>query len=109
MFLNGPAKTTLFLLLFFKSILAFAEDPTIDSLKNVLSGLKDSHEKVQTLLQLSQEYLNTSLTDALNYATAAKDMSIKINYDEGLANSYRFLGNYYKKLGQYPETIDAYN
>jgi len=109
MFLNGPAKTTLFLLLFFKSILAFAEDPTIDSLKNVVSGLKDSPEKVQALLQLSQEYLNTSLTDALNYATAAKDMSIKINYDEGLANSYRFLGNYYKKLGQYPETIDAYN
>ena len=109
MFLNGPAKTTLFLLLFFKSILAFAEDPTIDSLKDVVSGLKDSPEKVQALLQLSQEYLNTSLTDALNYATAAKDMSIKINYDEGLANSYRFLGNYYKKLGQYPETIDAYN
>ena len=44
----------------FKSLLAFGEDPTIDSLKNVLSTLPDSIKKAQVLLQISQEYENSS-------------------------------------------------
>src|SRR6476619_3325565 len=106
--LNGPARTTLFLLLFFKSIFAFAKDPTIDSLKNVLSTLPDSVRKVEVLLQLSQAYENSSLEDAITYLNSAKDLCIKLNYEDGLANSYRFLGKYYKKLGKYPESLDAY-
>jgi Tfp pilus assembly protein PilF len=108
MSLSGPAKTTLFFLLFFKSLLAFAEDPTIDSLKNVLSKLQDSPEKVQTLLELGQNYLNTSIEDAVAYATAAKDLSGKIGYDKGLADAYRLLGVYYKKWGKYRESLGAY-
>ena len=38
----------------------------------------------------------------------AKDLSYKLNYDEGLANSFWFLGKYYKKLGKYPDALDAY-
>ncbi len=106
--LSGPAKAALFLLLFFKSILAFAEDPTIDSLKNVLSKLQDSPEKVQTLLELGQNTLNTSIEEAVAYATAAKDLSGKIAYDKGRADAYRLLGVYYKKWGKYRESLDAY-
>src|SRR5262249_20748661 len=106
--LSGPAKTTLFLLFVFKSLLAFAGDPTIDSLKNVLSRLKDSPEKVQTLLAVGQNYLNTSIEDAVAYATAAKDLSVKMGYDDGLADSYRVLGVFYKKWGKYRESLDAY-
>jgi class 3 adenylate cyclase/tetratricopeptide (TPR) repeat protein len=109
MSLNGSAKTTLFLLLFFKSILAFAGDPTTDSLKNVLSTLQDSPEKVRTLLELSQNYLNTSIEDAVAYATTAKDLSGKIGYDKGLADAYRVLGVYYKKWGKYRESLDAFS
>jgi adenylate cyclase len=107
--LNGPAKTTLFLLLFFKSMLALAEDPTIDSLKNLLSTLPDSIKKAQVLLELSQEYENSSLGDAINYVNLAKNLSRKLNYDEGVAKSFWYLGKYYKKLGKYPETLDAYS
>jgi len=109
MSLNGRARATLFLLLFFKSILAFGEDPTIDSLKNVLSTLPDSIKKVEVLLQISQEYENTSLEDAITYVNSARNLSLKLNYDEGTANSFRFLGKYYKKLGKYPESLDAYS
>ncbi|HEV8508592.1 MAG TPA: adenylate/guanylate cyclase domain-containing protein [Chitinophagaceae bacterium] len=108
MHLNGRAKTTLFLLLFFKSILAFAEDPTIDSLKNVLSTTTDSIAKAQVLLQISQEYESSSLEDAITYANLAKELSLKLNYNEGLANSFWYVGKYYKKLGKYPETLGAY-
>src|SRR5689334_9429180 len=106
MHFSGRPKATLFLLLFFKSILAFAEDPTIDSLKNVLSTLPDAIKKADVMLELSQAYENSSLGDAINYVNLAKNLSLKLNYDEGVANSYRYLGKYYKKLGKYPETLD---
>ena len=107
--LSGPAKTTLILLLFFRSMLAFAESPTIDSLKNVLSTLPDSIKKAQVLLQISQEYESSSLEDAITYVNLAKELSVKLNYTEGLANSFWFMGKYYKKLGKYPEALDAYS
>ncbi len=109
MHLAGRPKTTLFLLLFFKSILAFAEDPTIDSLKNVLSTLPDSVKKAQVLLELGQAYEGSSLEDAISYANSAKDLFLKLNDGDGAANSFRFIGNCLKKLGKYPESLDAYS
>jgi len=101
-------KATFLLLFFFMHIVSSGQDQTIDSLKNVSSGLPDSPEKVQVLLAISQNYLNSSLKDAVDFANAAKDLSLKIKYDAGLANSYRFLGATYKKQGKFPETLDAY-
>src|SRR4051794_19600630 len=102
-------KTSLLILFIIISIPAFSQDQTIDSLKRIAAKSPDSPVKVQILLQISQAYQNTSLTDAINYVTLAKDLSTKIKYNEGLGNSYRFLGNYYKKLGKYPESLDAYS
>ena len=108
MSLNGSARTTLFILLFFITGVAFGQDPTIDSLKNVLSRLKDSPEKVQVQLALSQNYLNYSIEDAVSNATAAKDLANRLEYNEGLGDAYRLLGVYYKKWGKYRESLDAY-
>ena len=108
MSLNGSARTTLFILLFFITGVAFGQDPTIDSLKNVLSRLKDSPEKVQVQLALSQNYLNYSIEGAVSNATAAKDLANKLEYNEGLGDAYRLLGVYYKKWGKYRESLDAY-
>src|SRR5689334_19631057 len=103
-----PHKITYLFLFLFIGILSSAQDQTIDSLKTVSSRLKDSPEKVQVLLAISKASLNSSLEDAVGYANTAKDLSIKIKYDAGLANAYRFLGAAYKKQGKFPETIDAY-
>lgn len=104
----GPGNTTFLLLFFFMPFVSPAQDRTIDSLKNVASGLKDSPEKVRTLLEIGQSYLNTSIEGAVAFATAAKDLSGKIGYDAGLADSYGVLGVYYKKWGKYRESLDAY-
>jgi len=104
----GPGKTTFLFLFFFMPFVSPCQDQTIDSLKNVLPGLKDSPEKVKTLLEIGQDYLNTSIEDAVAYATQAKDLSGKIGYDEGLADAYRVLGVFYKKWGKYRESLDAY-
>ena len=107
----GRHKTLLFMLTFLVSVSALCQNQTIDSIKNVVEKLENSSQKIQAvqkLLEISQNYQNTSLKDAIDYATLAKDISLKINYDEGLGSSYRFLGNYYKKLGKYPESIDAW-
>src|SRR5215831_7057293 len=105
-------KTSLFLLTVMAYAYAFGQEQAIDSFRNVVEKLQNSSQKiqeVQKLLQISQNYQNTSLKDAIDYATLAKDISTNINYDEGLGTSYRYLGNYYKKLGKYPESIDAYS
>jgi tetratricopeptide (TPR) repeat protein len=102
-------RITLLLVLLFINICSFEQDETVDSLKTVLSSLGDSPQKVDLLLQLSQEYQSTSLTDAVAYADSARDLAAKLSYQQGVGNSYRFLGNYYKRLGKYPESIDAYS
>jgi class 3 adenylate cyclase/Tfp pilus assembly protein PilF len=104
----SPGKTTFLFLFFFTAMLSFGQDQTIDSLKNVSSGLQDSPQKVQVLLEISQNYLNTSIEDAVSNATAAKDLAVKLGYDEGLGDAYRLLGVYYKKWGKYRESLDAY-
>jgi class 3 adenylate cyclase len=102
-------RITLLLVLLFINICSFEQDETVDSLKTVLSSLGDSPQKVDLLLQLSQEYQSTSLTDAVAYADSARDLAARLSYRQGVGNSYRFLGNYYKRLGKYPESIDAYS
>src|SRR5262245_3832147 len=103
-----PGKATFLFLFFLIGHSVFAQDQTIDSLKNVLSNLKESPEKVQVQLALSQNYLNYSIEEAVGNATAAKDLAIKLGYNEGVADAYRLLGVYYKKWGKYRESLDAY-
>src|SRR5215467_9295532 len=108
----GRRKTSIFLLTMMAYAYAFGQEQAIDSFRNVVEKLQNSSQKIQAvqkLLQISQNYQNTSLKDAIDYATLAKEISLNMNYDEGLGSSYRFLGNYYKKLGKYPESIDAYS
>src|SRR5438045_987850 len=105
----GNSKTSLLLFFIIISILAFGQDQTIDSLKSAMSKLQESPEKVQMLLRISRNYQSTSLKDAVDYATLARDLSVKIKYDEGIGNSYSLLGNCYKRLGKYSESLDAYS
>jgi len=93
----------------FINIVSFSQDRTIDSLKNVLATLPDSRQKVQVLLEICQTYLNKVAQDtALDYATRARDIASKIEYDQGLADSYRFLGLVYKRQGRFLEALDPY-
>jgi len=101
-------KPTFLFLFFFIGLQAFGQDQTIDSLKNVVSKLQNSPEKVQVLLEIGQNYLNTSIEDAVSNATAARDLAAKLGYNEGLGDAYRLLGVYYKKWGKYREALDAY-
>src|SRR5262245_22550769 len=103
-----PGKTAFLFLCLFLHMFSFGQDQTIDSLKIALSKLPDSPEKVQNLLEISQNYVNASLEDAVYFANAAKDLSARIGDNEGLAKAYRVLGVYYKKWGKYRESLDAY-
>ncbi|HYK46713.1 MAG TPA: hypothetical protein VEV83_16160, partial [Parafilimonas sp.] len=67
-------RITLLLVLLFFHVCSFEQDETVDSLKTVLSTLGDSPQKVDLLLQLSQANQSTSLTDAVDYASSARDL-----------------------------------
>jgi two-component system, NtrC family, sensor kinase len=103
-----PHKAIFLFIFCFINIMSVSQDKTTDSLKNVLITLPDSRQKVQVLLEISQSYINTSILQVLDYATRARDIASKLEYDQGLADSYRLLGLAYKRQGRILEALDAY-
>ena len=56
-------------LIFFVFPRCFAQNPQIDSIKNVLATAKEDTSKVNSLLALSREFFSISPQEAINYAT----------------------------------------
>ena len=85
-----------FLVLFLMSIAGFAvgQKRLIDSLTNLLSlRTKDDSVRVSVLVQLANAEMYNHPVTAGQYAQQALTISNKIKYGEGVALSYRLLGN----------------
>jgi len=83
-----------FLLLFFFSFSSHSQHQAIDSLKEQLDiHTQEDTTRVSLLNQLSSEETYDHPTLAGNYALEAQSLAIKLNYPEGIALSYRLLGN----------------
>jgi adenylate cyclase len=93
------------LVLCFSLHLAYGQSKTIDSLKNVLSVSEEDTNKVNTLLDLSVNLLNSDISAAQDYATQAKDLAEKLNFQKGLAIAFKNLGLSYYIQSKYVETL----
>ena len=85
------------------SVFAFQEE---DSLQTVFKNTKVDSIKVDVLLDLSSYSMNTDAKKMELYAVQAKELSIKIDYKAGLAQSCRYLGLAHYFQGEYGEAVE---
>src|SRR6187431_3249738 len=83
---------------------AQAQDPGMDSLKKVAASLVDEDtSKVNTLIALSSQHLNTDLKEAIRYGSEALAISERIGFKKGEGYSYKAMGLGYFVQANYTE------
>ncbi|OFX32750.1 MAG: hypothetical protein A2X08_06805 [Bacteroidetes bacterium GWA2_32_17] len=82
---------------------------TIDSLLNILKTTKEDTIKVRTFNKLFLAYEFEDSKKAKGFVDMALILSKKINYKNGLADSYIYLGYYFEDICNYPEAIENYS
>ena len=99
-------KFLLFLaIVFLVTTACFAQKNKVDSLQKIVSGTTNDSIIVDALIDLGKELLNDSLELAIKYLYDAKELSEKINYKKGLANSFKGIGNTFYVKGGYGEAV----
>lgn len=92
------------------SILIFSicigQDKKFDSLKQVLLKEKQDTNKVNTLVSISKNLVNSSPEQAINYGNQALFLAKKLRFNKGEAYALKYLGlgNYVQ--GKFVETLD---
>ncbi|MCW3119075.1 MAG: family 3 adenylate cyclase [Chitinophagaceae bacterium] len=82
---------------------------SVDSLKAMLAASRNDTVKVNLLLQIGAIYRNTDPQLAIPYTLQAKELSSQLNYEDGLARSYKYTGLAYYQQSMYIEAMDNYN
>lgn len=85
----------------------FSQNKTIDSLSKLLISQKDT-SRLNTLVELSKAYRQSSIDKAVSYAKEAIQFAEKTAFKKGLVVAYNTLGNTYLFTGTYPEALQAY-
>jgi signal transduction histidine kinase len=67
----------------------------IDSLLIELGKIKDDTTKINLLNEIAADYQGLNLEKTLHYADQALKLSISVKWKDGMANSYKNIGNYY--------------
>lgn len=99
-----PALLFFFLL---TSSASFSRDK-IDSLEKLLSVSKEDTAKVNLLNDLILEHIYAGTGKALNYAEEALALSVKLNYPQGEAVSYRRMAVFHYYNGDYKNTMEFF-
>ena len=105
---SGNQLISLFFLLIFPAASCWAHDPIIDSLEQRLKILPDDSSKVRVLHELSWEWLHHDIKQVECYANEALELSKKITFPRGIANSLRYLGIAYADQEDLPKAIDHF-
>ncbi len=81
----------------------------IDSLLSLLSHEQTDTSKVKLLDQISWHYINTDFDKALNYSKQALKMAQKLNFKDGIALSYTYIGYAQYRKGNYDDALLSIN
>lgn len=88
------------------TLLSFAQDQEIDSLKTVIETLKDDSTKVNALNDLSSLLYTTQPDLAIMYALEAMELGERIKFYKGVALALKYMGLGYYTKSEYIETIE---
>ena len=94
--------------IFFYYSICVAQQNRTDSLKKIIATAKDDTNKVNTLIDLSQNYLNTDTKTALIYAMQAKDLAEKLNFQNGKGWALKKIGQVYNIQSDYVNALQAW-
>ncbi len=116
--MNGKRIILLFLYLFLAANLCAAKDgdnqspgtaqQRIEGLLEELGPLKESKEKVDTLNNLADAYLEIDPAKTMAYAKQGAELGEKLNYPEGAAEGYFLTGLGYYVKGDYHRALESY-
>src|SRR4051812_88825 len=99
-------RTRIFLILLIcLSASCFAKQNAIDSLKKVIAVAPDDTNKVNATIELSLKYRSTSVDSIIFYASQAKELAEKINYQKGLGYALKALGLAYNDKSDYVKAL----
>jgi len=80
----------------------------IDSLVSILESTTDSREKVEILMSIIDEVIDSDYDKAMQYAKIALTESENTNYMEGKANVFFVMGSIYENTDNYEIAIENY-
>ena len=84
-----------------------AQNPQkVDSLEFSLKLTEDTKDKIETLLNLSNELKNNDPAKALEYANNANNLAEEIDYEKGILNSMITIADVYWIMTEYREAMD---
>ncbi len=93
-------------IIIFPSMQSFAQNKTVDSLKQLLSTAKEDTSKVWILDVLSVSYTWSFADTAIMYARRELQLSKRLNFERGEAWSMSNLGAALTTLGNYANALD---
>lgn len=95
-------------LLIFSNIHAINQ-PRVDSLLNVIETAPVDSNYVQTLFMLAEQFYNENPDSAFHYCSEAQLISVQLNYYEGIADSYNWIGYIFWQKGDLANAIDQFS
>jgi len=101
-------KAKLIIFLYFLVSAVQAQKTPIDSLKNILSTNINDTLRVNILNQISFLLRNSDIKTSFNYALQANELAKKINYKNGIAESYGYMGLLYYREGKHDLSVEAH-
>lgn len=104
--MNYTFMISLFLFLLTISPPLFAQHNSVDSLNKELSIMKDSHEKMQTLVKLAKAYRASDIEQSFHYASKAVDLAKAMDNKEIIIQSYLIIAEIHWKQTAYKSAFD---
>jgi signal transduction histidine kinase len=109
----GSKKNMKWKTIFITTILNFAiisnyamSEPLPDTLK--LKSMADDTAKCNLLIDLSESFRNSNTEKGIEYGNMALNLSKKLNYKQGMAESYKLIGTNLWIAGVYDIALDNY-
>ncbi|MBP7166770.1 MAG: tetratricopeptide repeat protein [Bacteroidia bacterium] len=99
---------TIFSVVMLQASLLFAQS-TMDSLQRLLKKADEDTNKVNILLELSKANFSDAPDQAIKYAEESKALSLRLNWQKGVALSLKNIGRSYYTKGDYVQTLDYWN
>jgi serine phosphatase RsbU (regulator of sigma subunit) len=85
-----------------------AQKTPVDSLKNVLNTAINDTLRVNVLNQIAFLLRNSDIKTSFNYVLQANELAKKINYKNGIAESYGYMGLLYYREGKHDLSVEAH-